>query len=53
MNAPENLDRFWSVLTGDQQLPPVTTDALGYVGLKLKEAGLGFYLLLMQNISER
>jgi len=29
VNAAENLDRFWSILTGDQQLPPVTTVALG------------------------
>ena len=35
--AVENLDRFWSVLTGDQQTPPVTTDALGYVGLKFQD----------------
>jgi hypothetical protein len=36
VNAAENLDRFWSILTGDQQTPPVTTDAIGYVGLKLR-----------------
>lgn len=35
--AVENLDRFWSVLTGDQQTPPVTTDAIGYVGLKFQD----------------
>jgi hypothetical protein len=35
--AAENLDRFWSILTGDQQLPPVTTDAIGYVGLKFQD----------------
>ncbi len=35
--AAENLDRYWSVLTGDQQIPPVTTDALGYVGLKFQD----------------
>ena len=35
VNAAENLDRFWSILSGDQQLPPVTTVALGYVGLKI------------------
>ena len=34
---PENLDRFWSILTGDQQTPPVTTDAKGYVGLKFQD----------------
>ena len=33
----ENLDRFWSILTGDQQTPPVTTDAMGYVGLKFQD----------------
>ena len=37
VNAAENLDRYWSVLTGDQQLPPVTTDAIGYVGLKFQD----------------
>jgi len=35
--AAENLDRFWSILTGDQQTPPVTTDATGYVGLKFQD----------------
>ena len=35
--AHENLDRFWSILTGDQQLPPVTTYAIGYVGLKFQD----------------
>jgi hypothetical protein len=33
----EDLDRFWSALTGQQQIPPVTTDALGYVGLKFQD----------------
>ena len=35
--AAENLDRFWSILTGDQQTPPVATDAIGYVGLKFQD----------------
>jgi hypothetical protein len=35
--AAENLDRYWSLLTGDQQTPPVTTDAIGYVGLKFQD----------------
>ncbi|HEX7179423.1 MAG TPA: CHRD domain-containing protein [Nitrososphaeraceae archaeon] len=35
--AAENLDRYWSILTGDQQTPPVTTDAIGYVGLKFQD----------------
>ena len=33
----EDLDRFWSVLTGEQQIPPVTTDAIGYIGLKFQD----------------
>ncbi len=37
VNAAENLDRYWSVLTGEQQIPPVTTNALGYVGLKFQD----------------
>lgn len=32
-----NQDRYWSVLTEDQQIPPVTTDAIGYVGLKFPD----------------
>jgi hypothetical protein len=35
--AAENLDRFWTILTGDQQTPPVATDAIGYVGLKFQD----------------
>ena len=34
VNGAENFDRYWSVLTGDQKIPPVTTDARGLVGLK-------------------
>lgn len=37
MTYAEDLDRYWSILTGDQQTPPVTTDALGYVGLKFQD----------------
>jgi hypothetical protein len=37
MSYAEDLDRYWSILTGDQQTPPVTTDALGYVGLKFQD----------------
>ena len=51
--AVENLDRFWSVLTGDQQTPPVTTDAIGYVGQKSQDVGQGLCIVFMQNISER
>ena len=35
--AAENLDRYWCILTGDQQTPPITTDAIGYVGLKFQD----------------
>jgi hypothetical protein len=35
--AAEDLDRYWSILTGDQQTPPVTTDAIGYLGLKFQD----------------
>ncbi len=37
VNAAEDLDRYWSVLTGDQQVPSVSTDALGYIGLKFQD----------------
>jgi hypothetical protein len=29
-----NQDRYWSILTGDQVIPPVSTNAVGYIGLK-------------------
>jgi hypothetical protein len=29
VNGVDNPDRYWGVLTGDQQIPPVTTDARG------------------------
>ena len=35
--AAENIDRYWSIVTGDQQTPPVTTDTIGYVGLKFQD----------------
>jgi hypothetical protein len=53
VNAAENLDRFWSILTADQQTPPVTTDAIGYVGLNSKMIGLSLCIVFMQNISEK
>jgi hypothetical protein len=37
VNAAENLDRNWSVLTGERQLPPNDTNALGYAGLKFQD----------------
>jgi hypothetical protein len=53
VNAAENLDRFWSVLTGDQQLPPVTSDALSYVGLKFEDDRTRLVYIVKQNISEK
>ncbi|SRR6266540_5410349 len=37
VNAANQIDRYWSVLTGDQQIPPVDTDARGYLGLKFQD----------------
>lgn len=31
------VDRYWVALNGDQQIPPVDTDALGFVGLKFSD----------------
>ena len=31
------VDRYWSVLEGDQQIPPITTYAHGFIGLKFRE----------------
>lgn len=36
-SAENQIDRYWSVLTGDQQLLPVNTTARGYVGLKFQD----------------
>jgi hypothetical protein len=37
VNAVDQLDRYWIVLDGDQQIPPVDTDAVGFVGLKFQD----------------
>jgi hypothetical protein len=37
VNAVDQLDRYWVVLDGDQQIPPVETDAVGFVGLKFQD----------------
>ena len=37
VNAANQIDRYWSGLTGDRQIPPVNTDARGYVGLKFQD----------------
>jgi hypothetical protein len=36
-DAVELVDRYWIALDGDQQVPPVHTKALGYVGLKFED----------------
>lgn len=33
----DQLDRYWIVLSGDQQTPPVDTNAIGFVGLKFQD----------------
>jgi CHRD domain-containing protein len=35
--AVVNQDRYWSVLSGAQQLPPVNTSAIGYAGFKFPD----------------
>ena len=37
VNAENQIDRYWTGLTGNQQVPPVKTNALGFVGLKLQD----------------
>ena len=37
VNAANQIDRYWSGLMGDRQIPPVNTDARGYVGLKFQD----------------
>ena len=37
VNAVDQLDRYWIVLDGDQQIPLVETDAVGFVGLKFQD----------------
>lgn len=31
VNSENQIDRYWTALTGNQQIPPVKTDALGFV----------------------
>jgi len=35
--ADNQIDRYWSALTGDKQIPRVNTTAMGYVGLKFQD----------------
>jgi hypothetical protein len=37
VNAANQIDRYWSGLTGDRQIPPVNTVARGYLGLKFQD----------------
>jgi hypothetical protein len=36
-SADNQIDRYWSVLTGDQQTPTINTTARGYIGLKFQD----------------
>ncbi|MDQ5868842.1 MAG: CHRD domain-containing protein [Thermoproteota archaeon] len=47
VDAFDQLNRYWVVLNGDQQIPPVTTDARGYVGLKFSDD----YTQLIYNVN--
>ena len=31
VNSENQIERYWTALTGNQQIPPVKTDALGFV----------------------
>lgn len=49
--AAENLDRYWSVLTGHQQIPPVNTSAVGFIGLKFEnDVSQLVYIVNVENI---
>ena len=51
VNAATQIDRYWSALTGDGQVPPVNTDARGYVGLKFDDdLGVFVFTVNAENI---
>ena len=51
VNAAKQIDRYWSGLTGDRQIPPVNTDARGYVGLKFDDdLGVFVFTVNAENI---
>ena len=51
VNAANQIDRYWSGLTGDWQIPPVNTDARGYVGLKFDDdLGVFVFTVNAENI---
>jgi hypothetical protein len=37
VNAVDQLDRYWVVLSGDQQIPPVNKGAIGFAALKFQD----------------
>jgi CHRD domain-containing protein len=51
VNAANQIDRYWSGLTGDRQIPPVNTDARGYLGLKFDDdLGVFVFTVNAENI---
>jgi hypothetical protein len=48
----ENVDRYWLVLSGDEQTPPVLTDAHGFVGFKFAEDFNKLVYIVSLNIQE-
>ena len=51
VKAANQIDRYWSGLTGDRQIPPVNTDARGYVGLKFDDdLGVFVFTVNAENI---
>src|SRR6476619_1090264 len=51
VNAASQIDRYWSGLTGDRQIPPVKTDARGYLGLKFDDdLGVFVFTVNAENI---
>jgi hypothetical protein len=51
VNAANQIDRYWSGLTGDRQILPVNTDARGYVGLKFDDdLGVFVFTVNAENI---
>lgn len=47
LDAFGQLNRYWVALNGDQQIPPVDTNALGFVGLKFSDD----YTRLIYNVN--
>lgn len=47
LDAFGQLNRYWVALNGDQQIPPVDTNALGFVGLKFSDD----YTQLIYNVN--